>query len=758
MTTTEVTRKNKPRQRAFKACALCRSRKAKCEFSNSGDHGLRPCLRCQKEGEQCQFLPTRRGGNHGNGYTARKARELAGAATLVPEKGLENQNSSSQPTLAPGTHFEDSQVDVEHLTEAPLRNPSDALEILARTSPPNRNNGPDYDEDDEDEEERRCLQRNHPAQNQADSGSPDASQPTSSPDMLRVASRSSVIVNVSPTESTYHRNASKSINSFPLIKLGLINPAQLRTYVAIFASRNNHYLPIIPENRLPSDDHHLGQFAAEEPFLLMVIVLIASRFEKDTLHAACWEYTRRHLSGITYGGLPTVGVVEGLLLLSENLPKLPKVADDEFHKVEAFVSWNLIGLAVRFGYFLGLDQKTLLPPTQKFDRQTSRERLVWTYCHVFNRQVSIRLGKELWSRGPGLAIQNPSTASMSTPLEARSNLMASTSNTTEYPTDIGSSNSHQNEGSCDNAGLLQTYVELTQILTNIHDVLYPSRDRTIALVNVGEYYRILDEFTRTITAFNTTCELRHQWELNETIHAVLQYTKLYAYAFAFQAHVQRTTSRHKEQLNNMGTTRTLAELIFPLGVAGCPDAKYILEAIESASKLLTICVNGLFNNGALAYLPSRFYGYFSYAAVFLIKVVLTGAIASSERKKILTLVGRTITALESSSSGADKQHLGARSARQLKTLVRTLVVATGTSMAPTPARCSPAPREQQQLPDISISDHDYALYFNELDIGPGLDSAMAPMIDTTFLSEPFAPDLAALFTSDIDSDMWLSFF
>lgn len=38
-------------------------------------------------------------------------------------------------------------------------------------------------------------------------------------------------------------------------------------------------------------------------------------------------------------------------------------------------------------------------------------------------------------------------------------------------------------------------------MTNSHDVLYPSKDRTISLVRAGEYYRYLDEFTRSINAF-----------------------------------------------------------------------------------------------------------------------------------------------------------------------------------------------------------------------------------------------------------------
>ena len=38
----------------------------------------------------------------------------------------------------------------------------------------------------------------------------------------------------------------------------------------------------------------------------------------------------------------------------------------------------------------------------------------------------------------------------------------------------------------DFAGLILAYTEITQILQNAHDCLYPSKDRSIALVSMGE--------------------------------------------------------------------------------------------------------------------------------------------------------------------------------------------------------------------------------------------------------------------------------
>lgn len=48
----------------------------------------------------------------------------------------------------------------------------------------------------------------------------------------------------------------------------------------------------------------------------------------------------------------------------------------------------------------------------------------------------------------------------------------------------------------DSASLMQSLVELTQVMTNAHDILYPSKLRTEVLVKQGEYFLFLDHFRR----------------------------------------------------------------------------------------------------------------------------------------------------------------------------------------------------------------------------------------------------------------------
>ena len=708
------------------------------------------------------------------------------------------------------------QVHIQPLAEAPLCNPSDALEILARTSLCRQDGDSDSDyEEDEDEGEgemmddsgRRSQNSDGRAEpKHADPGSPGEqqqrqqqqqqqqqrqqqqqqqqqqqrqqrshkSQPHGRPGVATAADAANGRSNIKP------------IDDFLLVKKGLINPTQLRTYVSIYISRHNHYVPIIPEYRLPNNDHHrLAQFASEEPFLLMVMVLIVSRYEKSAVHVSCWKVVRDHISQITYGGLPTVGVVEGLLLLSEYLPSLRNVADSNFHQVEASMSWNLIGLAIRLSYFLGLDQRALLDPGAISDERTSRERLVWTYCYIFDRHISIRLGKPFWSRG-GLAFRNrPAANTTNVSGEAHNNFPTLAPNgSRRFASRDGPDTTRPvAEGEVtvgDESTLVQAYVELTQILTNIHSTLYPSRDRTLALSHVGDYTRMLDEFTRTLTWFRITWIEKHRWEkfpFSETIRATFHYAKLYAYSFSFQAHVGRATANNKmlfqdvaNNSNGNAAESALANLFFPRGLAESPDVKYILEAIDSATELLKICAQDLFPQGALGFLPTRFYGYFSYAAVFLMKVVLTQAVVRSERERIMRLISSAIAAIQSSSSSFTTQHLGVRSSRQLRKLFRMLIAVTGTDLTPTGGivtTTTPGDSSQARHPEAMDwrqpassevqADGDFSFWLNMLEANPMTDAAASTFLMNSppWLPGAYMQEVPHMMNSGVNGgDMW----
>ncbi|KAK9454595.1 hypothetical protein V1511DRAFT_460788 [Dipodascopsis uninucleata] len=750
----------KPR-RAYKACINCRVRKAKCIFPEAM-HMKPPCLRCQREGRDCQFLPSRRGGRRniekGRALKEQAAMALqqASAEVTMANKVLQTvrQNTATKPTNVPSRppksemkepKDENPRVDTETLAFSFLRNPADAINILARAS--------SFSGDEEE----------------PDSGGGRASSCSSDVSVLpgheqHTMSRQKEKREHDQDDDSNERGSKKNRNSiiylryqekiqdFYLVRAGYINPAQLRTCVSIFFSRHHHYLPLVPASKIPVSDELLGEFAQSEPFLLTAMIVVASRFENRAIHDICWKYMQSLISDLTFGTEPTVGAVEALLLLSENIPHLPTVEHSKLHNHEERIMWNLIGLAIRISYYLGLDQKTLIDINESMNDQTHRERLAWTYCYMHDRQASIRLGKGFWSRGPGLCFQNPDVTT-SIVLDSSVN----------FPTMARSSGNSE-----DYSSHIQAQIELTQILTNIHDTLYPSRDRTITLVNVGEYYRILDELTRSFTAFRIAWQSK-SWEtfpMNEVIWITYHYARLYAYGFAFQSHLRRRTARYREAQNVPAEDRpSLANIIFPRGLAGSPDAKFIIESQNSAVELLEICVDHLHAGGALAYLPSRYYGYISYAVVFLIKVVFTGAILAHEQQKILELVRRVINAFSDLGSAVDKQHPLVRRTGQLRTLVKTLWTAEGMSIASTPVpthMSSSNASGMNGLGSDNVSGHGEVLGSNG-----GNASNSNQQIGNDLFSFDFASgsetseggaDLTSLLSFDIDSEIWLSYF
>lgn len=109
-----------------------------------------------------------------------------------------------------------------------------------------------------------------------------------------------------------------------------------------------------------------------------------------------------------------------------------------------------------FGQVCEVEQGNILEPLG-----TNKD----TACYMCDRQVSIRLGKGFWSRGPGPALH----------------LRAA-----DFPT------LQEQALGPDNMGLLfQAHLELTQLISNAHDILYSSTSHRQQLYIGGEYVRYI---------------------------------------------------------------------------------------------------------------------------------------------------------------------------------------------------------------------------------------------------------------------------
>jgi hypothetical protein len=49
----------------------------------------------------------------------------------------------------------------------------------------------------------------------------------------------------------------------------------------------------------------------------------------------------------------------------------------------------------------------------------------------------------------------------------------------------------------DHAAYLQCLVQMTQVLGNAHDLLYPSKSRSVALAKAEQYYQHIDDFAES---------------------------------------------------------------------------------------------------------------------------------------------------------------------------------------------------------------------------------------------------------------------
>lgn len=104
--------------------------------------------------------------------------------------------------------------------------------------------------------------------------------------------------------------------------------------------------------------------------------------------------------------------------------------------------------------------------------------------------VSLRLGKAFWSRGPAaICFQGFSSSAQTGPAAAPGNfpylreIKPSPPSTTLSPSQKNTTSSSGDVYPQEDFGsLVQAYVELTQLMSNAHDVLYPNSARTRSLV------------------------------------------------------------------------------------------------------------------------------------------------------------------------------------------------------------------------------------------------------------------------------------
>ncbi|KKK15788.1 hypothetical protein AOCH_005171 [Aspergillus ochraceoroseus] len=457
-----------------------------------------------------------------------------------------------------------------------------------------------------------------------------------------------------------HFQTKTGIKAYRLVQSRSLDPGTVWQLVARYAEHFHPYLPLVPRKYF----HHtaLDAFASNEKHLLTAVLTIASKdlVERPEIHEYCSKYMHELISGIAAGADCDVEAVEALLLLAEwepqgLRPRIERVGRGE----EDRAAWMHVGLALRSGYFLGLDRTCFRGDSSGDPDAEARRRLAWTSCYISDRLISVRIGRAFWSRGPG-----PMTGLVSQ----------------DFP-----SLQPVRDGEEDYAKIFQAMLDLTQLYGNVHEVLYSGMRTSNQMMMMGDYVKYVDDFRVAILRWKSLWgSLPCSTAMQTTLQLSYEYLRLYTNAFAFQAAISQSLTKQK---NDGRSQREHLRATFN-NVASMQDARFIYESLDAAKAYLTILVETVDPEQHLHFMPLRFYLYGIYAAVFLYKARSFGVMLPAEEMRVRDLVTQTTEILKRASAGPDD--IGARYARLLELLWR-----------PKPAT-APSPANTQKSNEVAI--------------------------------------------------------
>lgn len=328
-----------------------------CDTIRDAD-GQVPCLRCRKEHLDCVLGSSNRGGR-------RVRRKPAGNATSAPNEAFNAEEDGSFDSLgnvgtvgswsAPAAQQEshgrsagqtlqlprepiDStrtsrSLSSENIQFANLQNPSDALGILAQVA-----------------ETSTGEDNNHESLRQAQ------------------------------MQSLHNRGSKHSPRSgYYLVESGQISFDKIEWLVRRYQEKFHPYYPLAPPQTFELGK--LQEFADREPQLLTAVLVIATKdlMDEPGLYEIASTYMKSLVSDLAAGGDGSIGAVEALLILAEWAPYTQRSQSGIVGRGEEDKeSWMHVGVAIRIGYFLGLEKFSFRSPGETKDPLLARKRLVWT--------------------------------------------------------------------------------------------------------------------------------------------------------------------------------------------------------------------------------------------------------------------------------------------------------------------------------------------------------------------------------------------
>lgn len=451
------------------------------------------------------------------------------------------------------------------------------------------------------------------------------------------------------------------IATYRLVREGYLTPEIVELLVQQYYEHYHCYLPLVP--RTAFEKGSLDHFAITGKHLLTAVLTIASKdlVEQPHIHQSISRYMHDLISGIAAGHDCEVEAVEALLLLAEWEPQgLRNNIEAVGRGEEDRSAWMHVGMALRTGYFLSLDRTAFRQESEEEAKMDARKRFAWANCYVSDRLISVRIGRAFWSRGPG-------------PMTGLS--------TRDFPT-----LQPRFDGDEDYAKIFQAQLDLTQLFSNVHDVLYSGMRSSNQMMLMGDYVKYVDDFRAAIDRWSGMWgNIQCSQHIKLTLELSHQYLRLYTNAFVFQAQISQAIAKKQK---DKPLREHLRQVFSNIGLL--PDARFIWGSVAAAKQFLGMLA-GVDPVRHLRYMPLRFYLYTIYSAVFLYKARSFGVMSHHEQQAVQNTIHQCIDILRQAS--LSPQDAGSRYAR----LLELLWMRQTKHGQPYQAMQSPAARSDSQL-------------------------------------------------------------
>ncbi|KAF5004397.1 hypothetical protein FDECE_9117 [Fusarium decemcellulare] len=504
------------------------------------------------------------------------------------------------------------------------------------------------------------------------SNPPSVSRPLPAGETLTPGTTASIRTTRPIPFSPAPRDALTIWRSFRFVKMGWFTAEEAVAYIDLFKQNLVPLSPVCKGFDLSHERHY--KLITQEPLLCCVILMISSRYHilegagglaRSTLvHHRLWEHCQHLVMRIIFGQekrskakTRTRGSIEALLLIIEWHPQaihLPPAADgwdssllfteadprdDQFSnqadiaddseaqwlrdviipaKTSDRMSWMLLGCAQSLALELGLcdtgeradnDVMCAQPPGLQAEQTRLRDLL-----YIFLEQQSSRLG----------------CPSM-------------------MPTSVSRFMSEPSRGARDGSGTVTAWLDLTNLLRTIIDVLCPSAAGIRDILSSCRYVNIIKHFQQQLTGWKTAHLRRETLSSHayEDLSIEFNYLRAFMNSLGIQAVVDRVLGGRPP--NSIDSDILQSSIT-------ATDYSFIKEVIDSSCQALE-SVNRLFEAGTLRYCPVRVFLRIIMASIFLLKALSLGT-RTTDLEASLGVLEKSIEALRASS--LDEMHLASR--------------------------------------------------------------------------------------------------